>query len=268
MKLNKFGSWSFPIYNRGYDLPQQFRDQRIELPTGESFDLLDDSEESPGGAYRMTVSFLQSSATASALDTALKAMDLLGGTKAKLYKEDSAANLYWEWARLIRLRMPHRSRGRVSGLTRQQVQMTFMVDRPGWNGETENNEQWYLDSSPDTAEITNDGNGVVKDLVLTITAAGSSITQVDIENLETGHVSYIRYAGTILAGQALVIDTRDWSVKNNGVNAYGSDFTRQSAHTIFEWLRLKPSGNSSIRITRTGGSVSSVADLDYYDRYK
>jgi len=104
----------------------------------------------------------------------------------------------------------------------------------------------------------------VRDINITVTA-DTDITQLDIENLETGHVSYLRYSGTISAGKQLVLSCGAMTCENDGVDD-SDNISLQGAHTIPEWLRLMP-GDNTIRITRTGGGNSATAVFDFYDSY-
>ncbi len=116
---------------------------------------------------------------------------------------------------------------------------------------------WVLKSclSIDCSSVTvsNDGNGICYDAVITITAGAANITALTIS---TANGTDIDWTGTLTAGNALLIDCGAKSIKNNGVNAY-SGFAYGGSHTANSWLELLP-GDTAITIDRTGGSTDST----------
>jgi len=143
------------------------------------------------------------------------------------------------------------------------VTVFFQLLGDCWHGAS-NSDTITLDATPKSAEINNAGNEIVRDINITVTA-DTDITQLDIENLETGHVSYLRYSGTISAGTQLVLSCGAMTCENDGTDD-SDNISLQGAHTIPEWLRLMP-GNNTIRITRTGGSNEATVTFDFYDSY-
>ena len=150
----------------------------------------------------------------------------------------------------------------------ENVTLHFTVLDDVWSSGSVNQDPITLTSASPTAneaEINNGGNGIVRDIEISIISGDSSpsMTQIDIENEEAGHVSHIRFSGTILTNKTLIIDCGALSVKNDGVDAW-DDLSVESAHGIDEWLRLKP-GNNTIKVTRVGGDADCDALLEFYD---
>lgn len=116
-------------------------------------------------------------------------------------------------------------------------------------------------SSPHTITVTNGGNRVVTNPVVTITAGGANITAATIA--KTGETKIV-WSGTLTAGNDLVIDCGKFTITNNGANAYSGKAAFDSNHTIAEWLRLDP-GNNDIDVTFTGGSTDSTVTVEFRD---
>jgi uncharacterized membrane protein YciS (DUF1049 family) len=140
-----------------------------------------------------------------------------------------------------------------------QFEIEFVVVSPCWNG-TQRNISANLDAIPKNVSCPHGGDYPVSNIIITLTAAGTAITNI----LIGAYASFeINWAGTLAAGQSLVIDCGALSVKNNGVDAY-SVFSRTANHKINEWVRIVVAG-TVITVTRTGGNNSSTIQFDYYD---
>ena len=142
--------------------------------------------------------------------------------------------------------------------------MEFELDAEPWSG-TAGSTSVTLAASPQMATIGNDGNAVVRTITVNVHPTTSAITAITLENLTTGHVTKIKYAGTIAATQSLSLECETKSVENNGVDDY-ANLSLEGAHTISDWIRLAP-GDNTIRITRTGGGVKSTVGLIFYEGY-
>jgi hypothetical protein len=184
------------------------------------------------------------------------------GTPARLYRspDGGEANSESALAALESVRM-NRS---ADNLLVMGVTLTFQVLSAVWDG-TEHTEIVTLDQSPKTASLANGGNAIQRDIIATLTAAGSNITAFRLENLTAGHVSSINYAGTVAVGKQLVINCGLQTIVNNGVADY-AHLTFNTWHSVADWFRLAP-GTNSIRITRTGGSVASTVAFSYHDAW-
>ena len=104
-----------------------------------------------------------------------------------------------------------------------------------------------ISASPTSFSVTNGGTAFVYPKV-TFTAGGSSITSISLLNNTTGKT--FAYSGTVLATKALVVDTSDFTVLNDGVSDLtnftgvfphfnsGSNsytFTGSNCTILFEW---------------------------------
>lgn len=111
-----------------------------------------------------------------------------------------------------------------------------------------------------TVDVESAGLEEVRDAVLTITANGGNVTSIAFVLGSDQHWSW---TGTLLDGDALVIDTGALTVLNDNTDAYDG-FTLDGDHTIDGWLSLAPS-NNVCSFTLTGGP----ADLSvvHYDQW-
>lgn len=261
-RITRFASTDLPARREMQDaITGRVQSSLVRLPGGKVFDA-HGTETAIGEGYPVKVGGAVHAATPAALKTAVYALRALKGVQDKLYRtpDGGSANSEWVEARCDNVESIRDWRNRLW----ENVVFYFTVLDDVWSGAA-GETNITLDASPKSGEVTNSGNAVVRDLTITIAAEGTAITQVDIENLETGHVSKIRYSGSITAGQSLVIDCGALSVKNNAVDDW-DNLSIEAAHEIDEWLRLMP-GNNTIRVTRTGGGATSVATLNWRHGY-
>jgi hypothetical protein len=258
--ITRFGSKDIPPNRQSHDvgLPG-IAQQAVDLPFG-AYDPLGSGAGQVKVPYTIPVGTMLVHNTPADLQTALAAWRALCYTRATLYRtpDGGTANSQWITARLIAIDAPRD----IENLRHLAITLRFEVTAPVWSGAA-HTETITLDASPKSQDCDNDGNGIQRAVTITVTASGTPITAVIIENLETGHVTKIKYTGTIAVGQSLVIDCGAMTVRNNGTDDY-ANLTLESAHTIREWLRLMPGANT-IRVTRTGGDNSSTCVLTYAD---
>ena len=189
----------------------------------------------------------------------LAALKSLVGRRSRLWRTDGVAH-QWRLARCLRL-----DSDLEAGLpAHSEIRLSFELDAGPWNG-TGRSATITLDTSPKSQAVTNGGNVIQRDVVLTVTAVGSPITALWIHNFAVGHESAIHYWGAIAAGQALVLDCGAGTVRNHGVDDYAR-LMLLAGHTMREWLRLAP-GSNTIRVTRTGGGAASTCILAYHDAW-
>lgn len=195
------------------------------------------------------------------------------GKKEKLYRQWSDGNIEWVTARLKKIE----SDRTVKHRQHIDVTLEFEVYSAYWHGELIG--QWYLDdgnyldtglnfdsgdaiftldASPKSVIVNQPGNAIVKDSILTLTAADSNITAFTIQ----GNGSHLVFSGTILAGKSLVIDCGEYTVENDGIDAI-ANFSLGANHAINEWMHLD-SGDNSFTITFTGGGTTSTIDFSFY----
>jgi phage-related protein len=129
--------------------------------------------------------------------------------------------------------------------------ITFFCPDPFWYNTTDVSQGFILTPNLQTSDILIDfTNSLYKIAPTTISVSGTFVaypiwsinaTSVPIHfatvrNLTTGR--QFTYTGTILPGKALVVDTANFTVKNDGID----DLTHWSGD--FVWLTPDPGGNS------------------------
>ena len=211
--------------------------------------------------------------------TQFKALSALRGTRAKLYRiNEYDSTEHWAYARLMQVQAPWQYQRR----TMQPVSLLFQLLTP-WYEDATAGDPWvlddgevlddglYLDESgaltytldagsgnANAISVRNNGNAVSYYASLAITAGTNAITVATIQ----GPYSKFTWTGTVASGKVLVIDCRNRTVTNDGVNAY-SGLALDTTHYIDYWLQLPPDSWAGITITLTGGSTDSELTLTY-----
>lgn len=276
--LTAFGDVALPLYNSrlsGGTAPS--RVATLTLADGRAYDAIGADQAEPELPYVLNYEAVNLEDTEAAHNTALAALSAMRGKRAKLYRQLLSDDevIHWAWARLLR-------KGETSGVGAgspvhlpQQFQIQVLSpwyghDHRTWlldDGEYLN-EGLFLDdggftetmaSSPHTLTVTNGGNGIVRNAIITITAGSANITALTITSGDTD----IDWSGTLTAGNSLVIDCGAKSILNNGSNAY-SGFAYGGSHALNGWLEIAP-GAVDITITFTGGSTDSTVTVEFRD---
>jgi hypothetical protein len=260
--FTRFGTTDLSLINlRQTDVPRGNLGL-VPLPGGGVHDPWGEEQAPISLPTAITVSCEHVATTPAAFQAEIYALRALLRTRARLYRspDGGEANSESVLARLETISAPRDS----DNVLVMPVTLTFQALEPTWRGAV-HTETITLDASPKTAEIDNDGNAVQRAVTITVTATGAPITDIAIENLETGHVSHISYDGGIAVGESLVLDCGALTCRNDGTADY-AHLHRETGHAIREWLRLMPGANT-IRVTRTGGDNSSTCVLSYYDAW-
>jgi hypothetical protein len=193
------------------------------------------------------------------------ALRLLAGTEAKLYRYwETGATTQWTYARCVAVDATR------SPVDHQWLDFNFSFVQKQfcWNGVGHSYSFYDIGALIDVTTlprtgvlaagagattltgVNNSGNLNQHLMIITVTAKGGAVTAFDLTNSTTGHV--IGWDGTLADGHALIIDTNDLSVENDGTGEY-SLFAY--AATLENWFELAP-GNNSITATVTGGPAT------------
>lgn len=235
----------------------------LTLPNGLGFDGYGAEQAPVAVPYELRVRAELVEATQAALLSAWQPLAALVGQRGTLYRtpDGGTANSQSVPARLLQAPV---QRGYEQMLV-LPFELAFEVWAPTWAG-TLNTPATTLTTSPIYATAVNNGNAVQRSVKITVTAGSSAMTWCKIVNETTGHHSGIEYSGTIAAGQSLVIDTADWSAKNNGVDDYAHLTFTTSWHAIEGFIRLAP-GSNAVRVWRTGGGTNATVTLTFNDAW-
>jgi len=198
----------------------------------------------------------------------LDALRAAVGTRARLYRRARDDNdRHFCMAKLPRMPhdWPYQQRGYF------EIEMAFLQLTP-WQGS--DHAEWRLDdgevfddgleldpadyivslASFDSQIVTNGGNLPVRDVILTVTAGASALSNPVFQG-----PSGVRLAwnGTIPAFSELVIDCGARSVMLAGADAYDTRLTLAVGHSVEDWFYLDPGAtlvSVAILGTRTGAT--------------
>lgn len=278
----RFGTTTLPIYEPKDDIgPAQARPGLVKTAGG--FFASVGTETLDADSKRITIRRQIVEDTPANLITTYYALRELRGMQDKLYRRRDDGAIEWAYAWLAACEGDRQPKN----ITVLDVSLVFELLSVQWYG-AEHNAGWTLDSgeyldsglyldsadftftldsSPKTVTVTNGGNDVVRNCILTITAGAVAITALIIKR-KIGAITYehLSYLATIASGQALVIDCGADSVENNGTGDY-AHFTRGPDHQT-DWLLQLLKGDNPIEITITGGSTNSTILFTFSDGYK
>jgi len=230
------------------------RDGLVRLPGGWAYDAYG-TEQSPLDAQTIEVGAVLQAATQMLLDAEFSAWRAGVGMRAALYREwQGDYSQQWRLARLLEVRVQQF----VPTRPWLSISLVFALLGDRWHGEARLIET-TLDSVPKIIPCFNGGNIPVRDAIVTITAVGSSITQVDLTM--TGVA--LRWTGVLAAGTDLAIDCGRKVITNDGDPAYAG-LTFGPAHESSDWLPLMPGANS-LSVSRSGGGAASEIAIAYDD---
>jgi hypothetical protein len=253
-KLVTFDSLTLPAYNResGIDTGPS---QAGFVPTiNGGFDVYGTGIAPVNTPFAATLRAIVSEETDAAQRAAIDGLRAKARVRGQLVRQaDDDLSIQWAWARLQQI-----SQRRVYGNRGYQIlEFTWAMESEWYADRADLTEE--LDGSPYTLSVENEGNRTVTNAVITITADDASLTAATIT---TTNGTHLIWAGTLVAGDDLVIDCGAKSIKNDGANAY-SGLTYGSGHTIDDWLRIY--GAMDITITYTGGGTAPTVTIAFND---
>ena len=164
----------------------------------------------------------------------------------------------WRTARLLGVHMEQDTERWAAEVA--EVRATFEAAQGAWRGVAA-----VVDTASLTANVTATetvtvlGNAPVEDAIITLTATGT-ITSLRVRVLALG-IDWT-WAGTLTAGQSLVVDCGALTVRKAGLDAY-SGFTLNAGHTAAGWLPLAV-GDNAVLLLATG---TGTATISHYDQW-
>lgn len=271
-KIYQFGTTVLPNYNADQDIGLEAPSKYAALPWGGAFDYMGNETIRPGGhklnkpctLLSEMVTTLQ--AAKDNLDSEYRALQVLVGTEAKLYRMRLANGVIeWAWARLEGIKGARKS-GDILTLS---FTLEFYVRSPCWYSVNTHAYDWLIvgiapadtllttlaESKGAAVKYIDNTSNIDQPAAIFNLTAISTVTSVIINNTTTGYS--FSYTGTLAAGDTLVIDTGAMSVKKNGVDAY-SLFVPPANHE--EWMHIAP-GENKLTININGGGRLA---LEYY----
>ena len=247
-------------------MPDAMTPSMIKLPGGGVFNPWGTDEALPQG----TILVARGAYTAADRATLLGEVDELrawNGKTSNLYISITATTYRERKARMWcddQPVTPHSLHGFWQPMT-----LTFELEDTIWHGDDGTDTiDVTQDNSFQAKNITNEGNGIVRTIILTYTVAGAgdALTKVVIENKTSGYICKIQVEDVVALGDDLVINCGAKTVTNNGNDAF-EHFSIETGHSRTEWFVLGPDVNA-IRVTRSAGNAADVLTLAFRDAHK
>lgn len=280
--LYKFGSLVLPDRMPSDDHSTgEYATNPMPLSTGGAYDPNGDGQAKIVGAYDLSKRALFTFSDENEMKSFFNSLRALAGQKDRLYRRWDTGDIEWVTARLKAIEGVRE----IKNQSHMVADMLFEVYSHYWHGEFAG--KWYFDDghyfdtglyfdsggdnvvlseSPKSFTVTLEGDAIVNDPLIKVTAGVADITAIEIKNTASGHEAEIDYTGTISAGETLEIDCGEYSVENDGVDDE-ENMSLGTTHAINEWFRLAP-GDNPIIVTITGGGNDSEIDFDYYVGWK
>jgi len=135
--------------------------------------------------------------------------------------------------------------------------MSFICPDPLGYDVTEENNDHNIDADPKTVnEVTSGGTAIIEPVITLTAGEVLSVVTVTIESVLTGEI--LEWVGSLGDGEALEIDSANWTVKKSGVD----DMSGVSG----QFPRLNPEATN--QITVSGFSNTGVMNLTYRDTFR
>ncbi len=249
MYYEKFGGVLLPVAQKADVSAGEARSNIMDLPGGGMWDA-DGSTLVDVGQQTVTARFDVVGGCAAEMRELYDALSALRGTSGQLYRRYTDGARRWKYARLLSVDATWET---PAHLHLKDVAAMWALKSPCWYG-LAHDLTFTLDTSPKTLALPNNGNWRNTEAVLTLTAVGETITDVEIA---VAGATDIAWSGTLAAGQALVIDCGARTVRRAGIDAYNG-FTYEAGHAMPFWLILEP-GDNSVVVTLNAASSFSIA---------
>ncbi len=108
------------------------------------------------------------------------------------------------------------------------------------------------------------GSAATAPRISIVVGAGESASDVRVQRLIRGVVvDEVRYNATLVAGDRLTINCRDYSVALNNANAYDNNFSFEHP----SWMRLEP-GDNDVRVLMANSGDACTVYLRYYEVWR
>lgn len=242
----------------------------VRLPDGSSFDARGTAvtRQTP---RELSVKGAIEASSGSALYAAGSALYKLVGQSDYLYRtpDGGATNSQRVRARCLRVDVARDVRHRLW----LEPTLVFEVQEPAWSGTADITTAATL-TTGGTFNVTNAGNAPAWDPVFTVVAKGSAIRSLTIAHYSPPPAMHLCFGtaygtgntgGTIPVDGTLTIDCGEYSVSNNGTDAY-NNFELGSSHSLDGWAQLAAARITAFAVTFDGGG-SAIVSCTHRDAY-
>ena len=251
--LTAFGGVTFPLTMPVTEMPTATGMSGALRTLGGGYDAFGADAAPVTFPYQIQYKVVAASQVAATYMTAVNGIRALGRKKGTLTRTDQSGTTHTCSARCLNVA----ATDSVDTFAAIEVTLTFEI----WSHWAKNPTSTLtnLDASPKNVTATNGGNVTVSDAILTFTAGATHpITALTVTcGAAKWSFGGASPASDILANTALVVDCGEWSVKNNGVDAYQYFTFDPAAHTLAGMLDLAPGANT-IAVASTCGGARTI----------
>jgi hypothetical protein len=254
----------------------------IPLVDGGALDAFGGTQKAPGVVERVKTCKLWAD-TQQELSDLYFALLALRGKRGPLMREMVNGDLQWMYARLVEV-----VAAKDPQPFAQDIELRFVTQDACWRGETLTTRgmarAWQLNTGLDlnaglyfngqmtasnptvititVGAVTDAGRAPVRAIKITATAGEDPLTALSL--VRTGGET-LSWAGTLVAGKSVIIDTGTLQVTNDGADAY-DELTFAATADMAAWLTLQP-GPNIFTVNRTGGGVGLSIIFEFYEAW-
>lgn len=183
------------------------------------------------------------------------------GKRASLWRRrDDDGAQQWRTARLLGVQTKQDTERWAAEVA--EINATFETAQAAWRAANAVTDSASLSANVTaTKVVTALGNAPVEDAVITMTAAGGTLTSLRVRVTALG-VDWT-WTGSLAAGQSLVVDCGAMTVRKQGADAY-SGFVLNAGHTAAGWLPLAVGDNSVLLLTSGAGGTCAISHYDQW----
>ena len=262
MKIAAFGStyaggYTFPTY-KAFDAFPAERPANIQRVGGSSgaYDFNGETAN-PIAPLLVRKSFEITASTYAGVETALNTAraSLLAANENKLWALMRDGSKRWAYAKVVSFDAPETPATRMT----IPVSVEFVLREGIWYSETAHTDTTLDETNSVGAHsFTNSGN-IATPVKITVAVSGTPMSAFSATASGNGW----SYAGTIAAGDSLVVDSAAYSVTNGGAEAF-TGLTPVNYANFF--LRFEP-GSNSITIAKSQIGGAHDVTIEWYDAW-
>lgn len=264
-RLYSFANTTLPVGRSEYqaDTPSAVASMVATAGGGPGFDTLGSGVARLRAPYELRYRAVMTASSLTSLESTVATWRALVGTRGKLRKRLASGATYYDiTARLLDLRLdiqPRHSHGKFL-----PAEWRFLVLDEFWRAALASSTTRALTTNPISFSVTNAGNAIVRDAVITFDPVDTKLTAVAITAF--GGTYDIGYTGDISVGDSITIDCGARRVYNKALADQYANFALNAKHVQEDWLGIL-TGARTLTVSKSGGSANSTVNVTFYSKY-